>query len=264
MARSHQMSLRDLAAWLAPPVAIEGIARVARPRRYFHGPIPTWPAGASYGAGDAELALASLQAVPPTELRDLLDLPGPTVKALISVLWSLSRGPDETPLRVVDFGGGGGPLYHLCRQLLPASIYLDWHVHDLPHVVSSSTATEELSWGSDLGGVPRPIHTVVTDACLQYIEKPFDALREIAVLGAQHVIINRLPCSDGEPFMVMQRIKRAGKQIEFPMHVLNRGEFDGVLLELGLHIRASWVCGPRYRIRYGVKAVDTYGFVLGS
>jgi putative methyltransferase (TIGR04325 family) len=250
-------------AQLVPPIVLEGIARVARPHRHFHGPIAAWPAGASYGAGNAELAAAAVEKIPSTELVDLLELPGPTSRAIVSVLWSLASGHQQEPLRVVDFGGGGGPLYHLCRQLIPRSIALDWRVYDLPQVVSAGRAIGELSWTSELVDLPRPIQTVVTDACLQYIEDPFQALRTIAELGAQHLIINRLPCVSGEPFQVLQRIKHAGRQIEFPMHVLNRTELDAVVTELGLRVLASWVCGPGYRIRYGVKAVDTYGFVLG-
>jgi putative methyltransferase (TIGR04325 family) len=264
MSCSTGRSLRQVVTRLAPPIVLEGLARVARPKRHFRGPISVWPAGASYGAGDADLAAASVRAVSPAGLGDLLELAPPTERAVTSMLWSLAHDQQQPSSRVVDFGGGGGPLYHLCRELVPPSIALDWWVYDLPHVVAASTATTELSWTSELDDVPRPIHTVVTDACLQYIEEPFGALRTIAVLAAKYLIINRLPLTDGEPFLVMQRITRARRRIEFPMHVLNRTEFDAVVTELGLHVLASWVCGPAYRIRYGVRAVDTYGFVLGS
>ena len=60
--------------------------------------------------------------------------------------------------------------------MIPGSVRIDWRVCDLPEIVSRSTSTDELTWTTDLGSVPKPIHTVVTDACLQYIERPFEAV----------------------------------------------------------------------------------------
>ena len=94
---NSRRSIRDIATWLLPPVAVEGIARIARRQRHFHGPIPAWPSGASYGANNAELAAASVMARQANGLDDLLGLPRPTAQALIGLLWSLAHGRQDNP-----------------------------------------------------------------------------------------------------------------------------------------------------------------------
>jgi putative methyltransferase (TIGR04325 family) len=186
------------------------------------------------------------------------------VRYLVAVLGALTSIAHEGKLRVLDFGGGNAPLYRLVRRTLPLSVRLEWFVVELPVMVAAGQhAPPEVSYVTAIAQVPHPIDLVVSDACIQYVASIPTVLGELAEAGPAAMVISRLPLHERDSgLMLMQRVRSKSGTSEFPMHVLSSLEWLALVRRSGFEPTARWVGGEGYRIRYGFKAVDVYGFVI--
>jgi putative methyltransferase (TIGR04325 family) len=147
----------------------------------------------------------------------------------------------DTNTRVLDYGGNVGVHYHAYARYLEYPAGLEWLVCELPTMVTlgehiarqrnatnlSFTTNFRQAEGSDV---------LIASGVLQYIQEPL--AERLASLRARprHLLLNKLPLYDGEPFVTLQN----GGPVFAPQHVFKRGEFLSGLRTLGYELIDSW------------------------
>lgn len=261
MSRVTRRALESAARAAMPPAALELLLRVVRPRRFFSGPIACWPAGSTYGGDNRHIGLARSERS--TDQSTLAEQPLVTVRAVTALLAAIADATtDGSICRIVDFGGGlEAPMYGIVRSLLPPSISLDWRVVELADVVAAARPGPETSWVTH-ADAPTDTDVVVTDAAIQYVEHPLELITWFGTLRPKTIVVNRLPCTDSQPFILEQRMPVRRSAHTFPMNVVSKIDLERTVLAMGYQISATWIGGPGYRIRYGARASDVFGFVI--
>lgn len=176
------------------------------------------------------------------------------------LFWVQAAG--DSVKKVFDFGGHIGLLYYACanRLHLPASVR--WCVSDVPAVIAEgermarergahalhfSTGFSE----GDGAGV------WLSSGALQYLEPDalFSALASYAQLP-RHLILNKLPASDGEGFVTVQDMYA----FKNPYTVFSRSELVSQLERLGYVLRDCWTTPGHHCLvwRNRERSIDTY------
>jgi len=143
--------------------------------------------------------------------------------------------------RIFDFGGNVGVHYYAYSKYLEFSEDLEWQVCELPNLVADGTrmATErgarnltftsrfEVADGSDI---------LIAAGSIQYVEESLANQLARLVDKPEHLLLNKLPLYDGEPFVTLQN----GGPVFVPQHVFNRTQFIASLAELGYAEVDEW------------------------
>ncbi|MEA3187644.1 MAG: hypothetical protein QOD99_1474 [Chthoniobacter sp.] len=156
------------------------------------------------------------------------------------VIFWLSRALEES-LVVADFGGNVGISFYSFEKYLRYPCGVKWIVCDVPAVVEE---------GKKLAGAQGRDALVFTDrfadcdgadvflasGVLQYLDMPIhQKLRTLSKLP-RHLIINRVPLREGEPFVTLQAMGTAF----CPYQIFNAAEFIGGLTDLGYELVDRW------------------------
>lgn len=143
-------------------------------------------------------------------------------------------------LRVLDVGGNVGIHYHAYRSRLAYPPDLSWTVIEVPRVAAAGEAlarergASQLRFSTEARGTAADV--LLSAGALQYVEQPLpELLRSLAGLP-EHLILNKLPLSEGAPFVTLQN-----QGVSFaPMHVLQRERLLADLAELGYALADAW------------------------
>lgn len=116
--------------------------------------------------------------------------------------------------RILDFGGGLAHLYFEVVRLAPRSI-TSWNIVDLPDVVALGNhrfADGKLRFFGTLAesaadGAP---DIVLLSHTLQYLERPFELLRQLMELGPSCVVLLELPIAARERFVIQHLLAELG------------------------------------------------------
>jgi putative methyltransferase (TIGR04325 family) len=143
--------------------------------------------------------------------------------------------------RVLDLGGSIGVHYFAYRTRLAYPDGLVWTVAEVPRVAAAGEAlarergAAQLRFAHGWAG-HGPADVVLSAGALQYIEEPLDAV--LPALGALpgHVLVNKVPLTDGAGFVTLQN---HGVSLS-PARVANRRLFVGSLEALGYTLEDSW------------------------
>ena len=150
--------------------------------------------------------------------------------------WPLLAAIYTAGPRVLDFGGGAGVMYHELRPFLPE---VEWRVVD-----PTSRTMEDappLTFRETIEGFSPDI--VILGGVVQYLEHPYETVRELASLGAKRMAFNRVPVGK-ERIMVHRKA--------FPFRILNEEK----LLESCAGYRVDYQVdtghaeGPLFGFRY--------------
>jgi putative methyltransferase (TIGR04325 family) len=145
-------------------------------------------------------------------------------------------------IAIFDLGGHVGVHYHAYGRLLDLPPGLRWTVCELPDVVDAGRAlaaergAQELSFTTDATAADGS-DVLIAAGVLQYIESP--SLAEL--LGGlrarpSHLLLNKLPLTDGEPFITLQH-----GGIHYPaVRVCNRAAFVESIRALGYDLVDAW------------------------
>jgi len=157
---------------------------------------------------------------------------------------------------VLDIGGNIGISFYAYRSRLPFPDDLRWLVYDVPEVANggeelAATKFRESSTGLHFARSleeARACDFLLASGSLQYIDEPLDALLDRIQARPEHIIINRTPVLEGEPFITLQD----NEELYSPYKVFNRAEFIDPLLKLGYELVDSWIvhelaCYVRFR-----------------
>lgn len=147
----------------------------------------------------------------------------------------------QSASQVLDLGGGVGlDYYKFCKAIrLPSN--LKWIVCDLPSAVKIGqdlarqndcshlffTTTFQSADGSDM---------LFTNGALQYIEPSLAELLDQLTTKPQHILINYVPCYEGNTFFTVQNIWTS----RCPYKIQNRNEFICDIEQLGYQLVSSW------------------------
>ncbi len=142
---------------------------------------------------------------------------------------------------VFDFGGHVGVSYHGWRSYLDYPPGLRWLVHDVPAIVKvgAELARERPSAGLEFTSTisdARGCTILLSAGALQYVDLSLTQL--IAEVGSRpaHLIINKLPVYDGEPFVTVQSTGRAFH----PYRIYNRAAVVAEAAALGYRLVDEW------------------------
>jgi putative methyltransferase (TIGR04325 family) len=148
---------------------------------------------------------------------------------------------------VFDFGGHVGVAYHGWRNYLDYQPGMRWLVHDVPAIVKvgAELASERPSAGLEFTSDIRAAHgcTILLAAgALQYVDMSLTRLLDEIGSRPKHLIVNKLPLYDGEPFVTVQSTGRAFHAYRID----NRARFVAETTALGYRIVDEWQNREQY------------------
>jgi len=143
---------------------------------------------------------------------------------------------------VFDLGGHVGVSFHGWRHYLNYPRGLRWLVYDMPAIVkvgaelAAERHTDGLEFTSDLAA-GRGCSVFMAAGSLQYGEASLTEV--LAQIGSkpQHLILNKLPVYDGEPFVTVQSTGRAFHAYR----IYNRTALLAELAALGYRLVDDWM-----------------------
>ncbi|HYS46220.1 MAG TPA: methyltransferase, TIGR04325 family, partial [Rhizomicrobium sp.] len=219
------VTLKQAAKWLLPPLLLLPFRQGHRatpdgPPRWHRGDFPDWQsavaAAKGYQAGNIlDIQRRSMRKVRDGQavyerdsvLFDEIEYFFPTLAALLTI-----AGHNGNTLSVLDFGGALGSSYYQNRGMLSHLSSLRWHVVEQPHFVAAGQAefeNDQLRFFptlADSWAAQKP-DVVLLSSVLQYLEKPFDLLRDIADLEPRFILVDRTPVLDkGQERIVVQTV----------------------------------------------------------
>jgi putative methyltransferase (TIGR04325 family) len=208
-------TFKQIAKEWCPP-AIASFARVGLARlglvaqSTLRGPFPDWESAARASTGyDADVILervtAAVQAV--LDGRAAYERDSVTFEQILwpwPLLAALAReaARHDGELRVLDFGGSLGGTYLVARRFFGDSVRMQWRVVEQPHYATRG-AQLNLPGAIQFFDAIEPAarsaapNVVIASGVLQCLREPLATLRELAMLGADAILVDRSPCVDG-------------------------------------------------------------------
>lgn len=148
---------------------------------------------------------------------------------------SLLAAARDGALHVVDFGGGLASHYLRWLPLLSGLGEVHWCVVEQPHYVEegrrlfSDIPQVRFVNGMEEARSVTP-NAVLASSVLQYLESPLDALRGLASLGAQAIVLDRTPfANDGRARILAQRTPAKFGRASYPLWMLSADAVEASL-----------------------------------
>lgn len=166
------------------------------------------------GEADYEQDGKAMHGVPPPSL------------ALSALL--IAAATNQGRLSVLDFGGGLGSHYLRWRKWLSHIPNLDWCVVEQSHFVSKGNQLfDEVVAISFAKTIIEASHhnpnVILASGVLQYLYEPLSTLSELTSLGAEWIILDRLPFNVDEiPRIITQHVPRTLGTASYPLWLSSR------------------------------------------
>jgi putative methyltransferase (TIGR04325 family) len=142
---------------------------------------------------------------------------------------------------VFDWGGHIGLTFYAYRKYLEFADTLSWRVCDMPAIIEAGAKLAEKKGERGLSFTSNATEADGFDAILaagslQYLERPF--AEQLAALSRRprHLLINKLPLYEGEPFVTLQNTVHSYNAYQ----IGNRAQFVGSVERLGYTLVDSW------------------------
>jgi putative methyltransferase (TIGR04325 family) len=169
---------------------------------------------------------------------------------------------------VFDFGGHVGVSYHGWRSYLDYPPGMRWLVYDLPAItrVGEELAREQpspgLAFTNDVRDA-RGCDIFLVAGSLQFVEKSLTALLDECSCRPRHLLLNKMPLYDGEPFVTVQS---AGSAFH-PYQISNRQQLIAEVTGLGYRMVDDWTnaeqfCHIPFNPDRDIDAYSGFYFVL--
>jgi putative methyltransferase (TIGR04325 family) len=146
-----------------------------------------------------------------------------------------------TSRKVFDLGGNIGVHYFAYAPYLTYPADLTWVVCELPNIVRDGERialerqAHQLTFTTSFANA-EDADILIAAGALQYVEESLGQRLGALRSRPRHLLLNKLPLYDGEPFVTLQN----GGPVWAPQHVFNRRQFLGALEELGYELVAAW------------------------
>ncbi|SRR5258706_3758426 len=207
------MSIKTVIKWIVPPILLLPFRRGYRPdgtTSWHRGDFPGWAEAVAAAKGYQAPNIMDIQRGAMRKVRDgkavyerdsvLFDDIEYFFPTLAALLLIASRNGNS--LSVLDFGGALGSSYYQNRGMLSHLARLSWHVVEQPHFVSAGQEefqNEHLRFFPTIAESCAAGHpdVVLLSSVLQYLEKPWDLLAQIAARKPEYILVDRTPVLDG-------------------------------------------------------------------
>jgi len=145
----------------------------------------------------------------------------------------------ENRLNVLDFGGSlGSSYYH--NKILSSSIKdFHWNIVEQKHFVEEGKkyfSNEELSFYYTIDEClkEQKINVVLLGSVLQYIQQPYDLLKEIRSKNIPYLIIDRTPVFKTKlDRITIQKVPKSIYEANYPCWILNETKLITYICNLG-------------------------------
>ncbi len=145
---------------------------------------------------------------------------------------------NDGQLNIIDFGGGLGSSYFQCKQFFGSSIHFNWQVVEQKHFVEkgrSLALCDQLSFVESLESCTREANDLLLiSGVLQYLEKPFEILKQARELKFKSLLIDRTPVIDGSKHKLMiQHVPKSLYQASYPSWLFSKECFLQEITKIG-------------------------------
>lgn len=146
-----------------------------------------------------------------------------------SLLWIATKTQGQ--LRVLDFGGGMGTSFFQNKPFMSWIPQVEWSIVEQPNFVEQARimfASHPLSFYSDLteGLQKAKPQLILLSSSLQYVEKPYEVLREVTEAKVEVIIIDRtLFSSDTSDYATRQHVPQSIFPATIPTWIFSKKKF---------------------------------------
>lgn len=197
-------------SWI-PSAILNAYRRFCSDDIRFHGQFSTWESARAASSGyDDEVIFRKSRAAAlkvkkgevayerDSVLFDHVEFSYP----ILSGLLRSARGR-EGNVSVLDIGGSFGTTYRQFKAFLRPSASVRWSIIEQPRVVESGQAEfadGELHFFRTIGEAADAEFpdVVLLSSVLQYVQNPYDLIREVCSIGASSIVVARTPCALAE------------------------------------------------------------------
>ena len=183
----------------------------------------------------------------------------------------------KTGYVVADFGGGAGQYYQILARLLGQKTKLCWNVVETPELVrkakSHALDSDGRHFFTNMSCVGQ-VDVVYANCSLCYVFDLDSVLTQIKSVGAEYLVISRMPLSLGDSVTLMQKSYLfdhgpgklvnqnglANKKVTTPLFIHSKKTFEKKLGELGEIITTNVESTAAFFSRNA--SFDTYGFIV--
>ncbi len=228
---------------ILPPIVLRAVRSTPRTAIEFSGNYPRWADARAASTGyDTDTILARVEAATSRVAsgeaaceRDSLTFD--TIEYSFPVLTGLLRAGIENAgdLTVLDFGGSLGSSFRQCQGYLSVLHRLEWRIVEQEHFVRRGRErfeTDQLRFYSSIQaaiatGAP---DVVLISSALQYLEDPYETLKQLCDTGSHYLIIDRTPFADiSSDQLVVQHVPESIYPASYPCWIFSRERLAGAL-----------------------------------
>ena len=180
------------------------------------------------------------------------------------------RGIVQPRTFVFDYGGHVGVAYHGWKKYLGYPPGLRWLVYEVPAIVEEGRriAAERESPGLAFTSTVsdgRGCDVFLSAGALQYVDVTVPQVLDELGSRPRHLILNKMPCYDGESFVTVQSTGRAFH----PYRIYNRDELVSSVTNLGYRLVDDWTnreqhCEIPFTRGRDIDAYSGFYFELGA
>jgi len=165
---------------------------------------------------------------------------------------------------ILDWGGGVGQYWEICRAVAP-DLELDYHCRELPEFVRRGREIyPQIAFHDDDTWASRTYDFVFASSSLHYVEDWRRQLRNLArVAVGGRLFVTRIPVAfSGESYVFVQRPYAWGFATEYAAWCFNRNEFLDECARIGLSRAWEFVSGERAEIVGAPEVAEFRGFLF--
>jgi putative methyltransferase (TIGR04325 family) len=150
---------------------------------------------------------------------------------LAGLLWIASQ--EDNRLNLIDFGGSLGSSYYQNKKFLAHLRVLKWNIIEQKKFVDCGKRYfegEHLKFYYHLDDCLKEQHsnTILLSSVIQYIEKPYELLKEIIGKRLKYVLFDRTPfLHHGEDRITVQKVPAEIYRASYPAWFFNQKKFLG-------------------------------------
>lgn len=205
----------------------------------FHGNFASWDAAKTQTSGYASLEILSKVRTAALKAkygeacfeRDSLAFYKPEyVWPLLSGLM-LAAAKNNGKLNVLDFGGSLGSSYFQHKYFLDRLPSIRWNIVEQAHYVEAGRAEFEdstLRFYSSISECSQDTvpNVIIVSSTIQYLQHPYETIRELSEIGSPLLIIDRTPFSAiDKDRIIIQTVPKSIYRASYPMWIISLPKF---------------------------------------
>ncbi len=237
-------TLKSLLTDVFPPIILRGLLTVAGRRNKWTGNYPDWPSAVTASAGYNVDSIFHMVHKAASAVRDgkaiwerdsaCFNYEEYNWQLLACLMTVAARGGGA--LHVLDFGGALGSTYMQHRKLLAGLRDCSWSVVEQPHMVTCgkdefTTDTLGFFFSIQQCFATRPVNVVLFSSVLQYLENPYELLKDVVNLAPTAIIIDRTPLASYGERITVQHVPKSIYSATYPCRFLDRNRIEAILTD---------------------------------